>query len=319
MGSLFRASLLTLVFLSVVFITSSLAEALYGTGSVYVCVSPADQPYTFYYLQYGDALISLDDLRSDFHCGYVPAGFAGKNLYVVVDKYGMPEKVSFPARLLLLGSSSRGAAVVLYYEKDSNSVHLSSTGEGVGYLRVDVNVPKAVASFDKILGPAVIYQTDPLLHIYLRAERGSVDVTGIVIRDVSSSSALSKITARLDFAACALHVSDFSVSGNGGQILVRFRILDGNTPVYIRDVTFSTGNDIIHPQFSTESMSYSVLIQNPSFPLHVHISAPVHGCSEVAYDHVVRGPPGRSVPWHLLVLAASLILFGVAVYHYRSG
>ncbi len=313
MGNPWRRSLLILAFLSVAFITFSLAGASSGDGRVFVCVQPAEDVYTYYYIQYGDSVISLDTLQSDFRCGYVPRSFVGKRLFVVVDSYGLPRKIDFPARLHIYDHNGTGAVVLTYYENEHNVVHLSATSFGVGYLRLDVNVPKSVAPFDHILGPAVICDTDPLLRIYLRAEKGAVDVSGIKITGVSGENALDEIKTSLDFAACDLRVSHFKTSVADGQLLASFQILDGNTPVYIKDVSVLVGNTLIRPQFSTRSMRYSFTISGVSPPLTVNVSAPVHGCGTLSFETTVQNVGGHS-SYGFVVLVLALIVFGAAFY-----
>ncbi|NPA76234.1 MAG: hypothetical protein GXN93_00585 [Candidatus Diapherotrites archaeon] len=301
-----------MAFLSVVFTTFSLAGASYGDGKVFVCAQPAEDVYTYYYIQYGDSLIPLDTIQNDFRCGYVPTAFAGKRISVVVDTYGSPTRTVFPASLRIYDLNGAGAAVLMYYEHEHNEIHLSATSFGIGYLRLDVNIPKALASFDRIIGPAIIYNTDPLLHIYLRAERGSVDVSGIKITGVSDANALSAIGTSLDFAACSLHISDFSASSQSGQLFVRFRILDGNTPVYLKDVSVLVGNTLIRPQFSTDAMEYSFTTQ-VHLPTTVRITAPVHGCGSLSFEKQVSAA-GTGVPWGVIALIVAGLIAAVAVY-----
>jgi len=313
MGNPWQRYLLILAFLSVAFTTFSLVGASSADGRVFVCVQPAKDVYTYYYLQYGDSLVSLDTLKGDFHCAYVPAGFEGNSLFVVVDSYGTPKKLQFPAVLRILRRDSAGSAVLEYFEPEHNVLHISATGFGVGYLRLNLDVPKSVATFDRILGPAVVYNTDPLLHLYLRAENGAMDVSGVEITGVSDANALYAVKTSLDFAACDLRVSDFSVSSVGGQVVAKFRILDGNQPVYLKDVSVLAGDALIRPQFSTDSMMYSFTITGAKFPLVVRISAPVHGCGTLSFEKRVDSV-GNSVPYGIIVLIASLIVLGVAFY-----
>jgi len=258
-------------------------------------------------------LIPLDTLHEDFRCAYVPGAFAGKQIFVVVDSYGLPKKIVFPARLSVYDVNGTGAAVLLYYERDHNVVHISATSFGVGYLRLDVNVPKSVAPFDHIFGPAVIYNADPLLHIYLRAEKGAVDVSGVKITGVSEENVLDTVKTSLDFAACNLHVSNFSVSSAGNQLLASFQILDGNTPVYLKDVSVLVGDSLIRPQFSTSSMLYSFTLSGVALPVEVRISVPVHGCGTLSFEKRIERP-GGSVSYGAIVLAGALVIFGVAFY-----
>ncbi len=255
----------------------------------------------------------MDVQKADFRCGYVPQSFSGQKLAVVVDSYGLPKKISFPARLHVLDLNGAGAAVLMYYEPEHNVLHISATSFGVGYLRLDVNVPKSVAPFDRILGPAVIYNTDPLLHLYLRAERGAVDVSGVRITGVSNAHALDLVRTSLDFASCNLRVSDFRISSSGGQILASFRILDGNAPVYLKDVSVLVNESLIRPQFSTDSMQYSFTLSGASFPLVLHISAPVHGCGTLNFEKRIDSV-GGSTSYGAIVLLLAVIVFGVAFY-----
>jgi len=223
--------------------------------------------------------------------------------------------LTFPRHLQ--ASTSSSLLIPMVFQRKSsfehNTIHLSTTSFGVGYLRLDVNVPKSVAPFDHIFGPAVIYNTDPLLHIYLRAEKGSVDVSGIKITGVSDENALNEIRTSLDFAACDLHISNFAVSSAGSQLLASFQILDGNTPVYLKDVSVLVGDSLIRPQFSTSSMLYSFTLSGVSFPAEVRISAPLHGCGTLNFEKRIDRP-GGSVSYGVIALLIAIIVFGVAFY-----
>jgi len=306
-------SLAILVFLSVAFTTSSLGAVSPG-GSVF-CIHRPPTTVSEIYLSpdanYAPLYRFKHPVGAYVCTDPVPRQHITHGVHIRLLRSGATKSEYWPAEAAVYDLDGVTVTRLAYVFPDRNQLFVIYTAEGVGYVVIDEEIPKSVAdTFLPIRGDVAFLELDPVLRIYLRAEAGKIDVRHYSIDGVAE---IPETTVRLDFAACSLSVSGFSVSTTSFSgkkyITGRFRILDGDgRPLFIPGLTVRIGEYVVSPQHSSSDMYYTFFAPYSGDVDRVVISADVSGCSHFEHEEEVR--LGDSDGGWLFIL---VLLVGAAV------
>jgi len=311
-----------LVFLSAVFTTFSPGAAL-PEGSVF-CIHRPPATVLEIYLRAGTDPARLygfvHHLGAYVCTDPVPYGALAGGVQLRLLRAGATTSEFWPADAALYDLNSVQVTRIAYVVPDSNQLFVVYTASGAGSVVVDENIPKSVASTHfPIRGDVAFLELDPVLRIYLRAENGKIDVRHYSVDNVAE---IPRTTVRLDFSACSLTVSGFSVTVADFEgkryIAGRFRVLDGDgRPVYIPGLTVKIGSHVISPQYSSTDKYYVFFVPYKGNEGRAVISADVAGCSRFEHEEKfsVRGAGQGAV---FLLLLAVAFLAAVAFLKFRK-
>ena len=308
------------VFLSALFITSSLAAAS-SEGSV-LCILrprfPAEEIY-IHPLDSTAPLYALYRAVGPYLCtDPIPPEHLSAGVKIRYIRPGASMSEYIPAELNILGNDRVRVNRLAYLE--NNSVVVVFVAQGVGYVAADENIPKSTAqTFSSIRGDVVFINPDPILRIYLRAERGKVDVRHY---EIEGATEIPKTTTTVLFAPCSLRVAAFSAKltriGGKEYVAGRFKVVDSDGhPLLIPTLSVVVGDDAVSPQYSSATMEYVFFVPYDRAVDSVTISADVPGCSHFEHTEYISLERGNGQTLAVLVLLVAVLAAGAYFFKMR--
>ena len=311
-----------MAFLSVAFITSSLAAASPAADVVLCMLRPSFPVSEIYINPYLNSapLVPFSSSLGPYLCTRpFPRSYLSRGVSIRYLPPGAHETVFLKADARVYDLNRVSVARLAYVLPDENRLEVVYAAWGVGYIVVDENVPKRVArTYVAISGDAVFLNPDPVLRIYLRAERGKLDVRHYAV-DGFADENIPSADVSLRFAACSLRVADFSTGTtqmNGEEYLTgRFRVLDDQgAPLLVPNLRVYVGDQAFSPQYSSADMFYTFFAPYDPKIRQVRISADVPGCSHFEHVENVSLPMGPN-PYVVALVAVAVV--ALALYFWR--
>lgn len=310
-----------MAFLNVLFITSSLAAVSSG-GSVFCIPRPPVAVSEIYLSPDADyaPLYPFEHAIGGYICtDPVSQSDLLHGVHIRVLRAGARASEFWPAETNVFDLNGAVITRLAYIIPDTNQLFVVYAAKGVGYIVVDETIPKSVAeTYVAIQGDVSFLNPDPILRIYLRAEKGRIDVRHYAIENVAE---IPQTEIRLSFAACSLSVSDFSAKltkfDGKDYITGRFRIVDGDgKPLLIQNLSVQVGSQVITPQYSSSDMYYSFFAPYSEEIDKIIISADVSGCSHLEHEEQVSFQRSNYAGVVLVLLA--VVAVAAAVYYKRK-
>lgn len=221
---------------------------------------------------------------------------------MAVEQMGVANKVHVVQTAVI---ERNGFMVAKVVAAEENKLRVMYATADQGAFAVISEIPKEVLpDINLIEGNVVFLETDPVLKIYLKAENNEIAVSGYTVtKDVNFIS-----KDRVEFAVCAVRITDVSVTENGDRYILSFRVMDGTTPVYVPNVRIAGPGTSVIPQYDDIKKRYTATLSKAD---GIKIVANVSGCGEITY--YVQKPENtsnNSLPVVISVAVMAILLAG---------